>query len=64
VCGEGHGTITAASKCHLLQGKSDCHYTRFVLPRTLRPMRLSRRAEPFDSDQFIYELKIDGFTRH
>jgi len=24
-------------------------------------MRLSRRLEPFDSDQFIYELKIDGF---
>jgi hypothetical protein len=24
-------------------------------------MRLSRRPEPFDSDQFIYELKIDGF---
>jgi ATP-dependent DNA ligase len=24
-------------------------------------MRLSRRSEPFDSDQFIYELKIDGF---
>jgi hypothetical protein len=24
-------------------------------------MRLSRRAEPFDSDHFIYELKIDGF---
>jgi ATP-dependent DNA ligase len=24
-------------------------------------MRLSRRAEPFDSDQFIFELKIDGF---
>jgi bifunctional non-homologous end joining protein LigD len=24
-------------------------------------MRLSRRAEPFDSDDFIYELKIDGF---
>src|SRR5262245_56747344 len=24
-------------------------------------MRLSRRAEPFDSDNFIYELKIDGF---
>jgi ATP-dependent DNA ligase len=24
-------------------------------------MRLSRRAEPFDSDLFIYELKIDGF---
>jgi ATP-dependent DNA ligase len=24
-------------------------------------MRLSRRAEPFDSDQLIYELKIDGF---
>jgi len=24
-------------------------------------MRLSRRPEPFDSDQFIYELKVDGF---
>jgi len=24
-------------------------------------MRLSRRVEPFDSDQFILELKIDGF---
>ena len=24
-------------------------------------MRLSRRAEPFDSDEFIFELKIDGF---
>jgi bifunctional non-homologous end joining protein LigD len=24
-------------------------------------MRLSRRAEPFDSDQHIFELKIDGF---
>jgi ATP-dependent DNA ligase len=24
-------------------------------------MRLSRRSEPFDSDQFIYELKVDGF---
>jgi ATP-dependent DNA ligase len=24
-------------------------------------MRLSRRPEPFDSDDFIYELKIDGF---
>jgi bifunctional non-homologous end joining protein LigD len=24
-------------------------------------MRLSRRPEPFDSDLFIYELKIDGF---
>jgi bifunctional non-homologous end joining protein LigD len=32
-----------------------------VLPRNIRPIRLSRRAEPFDSDQFIYELKIDGF---
>jgi len=24
-------------------------------------MRLSRRTEPFDSDLFIFELKIDGF---
>jgi len=24
-------------------------------------MRLSRRLEPFDSDEYLYELKIDGF---
>src|SRR5262245_29218355 len=24
-------------------------------------MRLSRRRDPFDSDQWIFELKIDGF---
>jgi bifunctional non-homologous end joining protein LigD len=24
-------------------------------------LRLSRRSEPFDSDQFIFELKVDGF---
>jgi bifunctional non-homologous end joining protein LigD len=24
-------------------------------------MRLSRRPEPFDSDEFLYELKVDGF---
>ena len=27
----------------------------------MRPIRLSRRLEAFDSDQFIFELKIDGF---
>ena len=32
-----------------------------MLSRKLRPMRLSRRSEPFDSADFIYELKIDGF---
>src|SRR5262249_3768301 len=39
--------------------KARCNLS--MLPRTLRPMRLSRRPEPFDSDQFIFELKIDGF---
>jgi bifunctional non-homologous end joining protein LigD len=29
--------------------------------RNLRPIRLSRRPEPFDSDEYLYELKIDGF---
>jgi hypothetical protein len=24
-------------------------------------MRLSRRPEPFDSDDYIFELKLDGF---
>ena len=32
-----------------------------MLIRKPRPIRLSRRLEPFDSDQFIFELKIDGF---
>src|SRR5215510_11115940 len=32
-----------------------------MIPGNLRPIRLSRRSEPFDSDDFIYELKIDGF---
>jgi hypothetical protein len=32
-----------------------------MLPRNLRPIRLSRRPEPFDSDEHIYELNIDGF---
>jgi hypothetical protein len=32
-----------------------------MLPRNRRPIRLSRRVEPFDSDQFVFELKVDGF---
>jgi len=32
-----------------------------MLPRNLHPIGLSRRSEPFDSEQFIYELKIEGF---
>src|SRR5262249_23702611 len=36
-------------------------YNCTVLPRNLRSIRLSRRSEPFDSEDFIYELKIDGF---
>jgi len=29
--------------------------------RNVRPIRLSRRSEPFDSAHHIFELKIDGF---
>jgi ATP-dependent DNA ligase len=36
-------------------------YPRLRAPRNLRPMRLSRRPQAFDSHEFIYELKIDGF---
>jgi len=43
------------------QRQTDFEYNHHVLPRNLRPIRLSRRAEPFDSADFIYELKIDGF---
>src|SRR5438552_3787288 len=32
-----------------------------MLPRTLRPIRLSRCPQPFDSDDYLFELKIDGF---
>src|SRR2546428_11342737 len=27
----------------------------------LRPMRLSRRPKPFDSEDYLFELKIDGY---
>ena len=42
-------------------GEDRTVYDSCVLFRNLRPIRLSRRAEPFDSADFIYELKIDGF---
>ena len=32
-----------------------------MLRSNLRRIRLSRRPEPFDSDEYLYELKIDGF---
>ena len=32
-----------------------------MIRSNIRPIRLSRRPEPFDSDEFIYELKVDGF---
>src|SRR5215831_17294777 len=32
-----------------------------MLSRNLRPMRLSRGPDPFDSTDYIFELKIDGF---
>ena len=31
------------------------------LPSNLRPLRLSRRSKPFYSDDWIVELKHDGF---
>ena len=34
---------------------------RGVWARNIRPMRLSRRPQPFDSEEFIFELKIDGW---
>jgi bifunctional non-homologous end joining protein LigD len=30
-------------------------------PLDLRPMRLSRCSQPFDSSDYVFELKIDGF---
>jgi hypothetical protein len=32
-----------------------------VHPVKPTPIRLSRRAERFYSDQFVFELKVDGF---
>src|SRR5437867_1800220 len=32
-----------------------------MLPSNLRPIRISRRSEPFNSEEFLFELKIDGF---
>jgi hypothetical protein len=54
-------TIISVSQMGTPCGDCCPGYNPTVLPRRLRPIRLSRRAEPFDSDQFIFELKIDGF---
>jgi len=35
-------------------------YNSSMLPRNLHPMRVSRRSKLFDSDDYIFELKIDG----
>ena len=32
-----------------------------MLSRNLCPMRRSRRAKPFDSEDYLFELKIDGY---
>jgi len=32
-----------------------------MFPAKFQPVRLSRRAQPFDSSDFIYEIKHDGF---
>src|SRR5215510_10121905 len=48
-----------ALRCRLDRSRSG--YTPSMLPRRMRPIRLSRRIEPFDSDDYIFELKIDGF---
>jgi ATP-dependent DNA ligase len=53
--------ILAGPGLHARTSTAFVRYNSLVLPRNLRPMRLSRRSEPFDSDLFIYELKIDGF---
>jgi len=36
-------------------------YNPYMFPPNLRPIRLSRRTKSFDSDDYIFELKIDGF---
>src|SRR5262249_50891978 len=41
--------------------KSDCCRILPMLPVKFQPIRLSRRAEPFNSSDFIYEIKHDGF---
>jgi len=58
----------SCDKAELINGKllSAIFFLKFVynspvFGSNLRPIRLSRRPEPFDSDEFIYELKVDGF---
>ena len=58
---EHSNTITNFEIRHINSQRVSSCYPRPVLPRILRPMRLSRRSEPFDSDDYIFELKIDGF---
>jgi len=35
-------------------------YNILAISSNPRPIRLSRRPEPFDSDEYLYELKIDS----
>src|SRR4030095_12755187 len=44
-----------------IESRGSGQNTRLMLIQNLRAIRLARRVEPFDSDQFILELKIDGF---
>jgi bifunctional non-homologous end joining protein LigD len=46
---------------YLTASRNGSSYNPSVLPRNLRPIRLSRRSDPFDSNDYIFELKIDGF---
>jgi ATP-dependent DNA ligase len=54
-----HSSVSVPDK--LRSRKCDVLSSPQMLPGNLRPIRLSRRIEPFDSDQFIFELKVDGF---
>src|SRR5215467_6547644 len=56
--------VTVQCTCGIVHWRPDSRILGIilsVLPRNLSPMRLSRRPEPFDSYDYIFELKVDGF---
>jgi bifunctional non-homologous end joining protein LigD len=55
-CGKYRKTRTGASKSGAIFDKI-CS----VLATRFEPMRLTRRIEPFDHPDWIFELKLDGF---
>jgi bifunctional non-homologous end joining protein LigD len=53
-------TVMLCGRDEMEQPRKAC-YNFLVLATRFEPMRLTRRIEPFDHPDWIFELKLDGF---